>query len=390
MHQVLLSVSIMCLVILLLIFILRRFNQPYLVAYIVAGIILGPHVTGVFSSVEDTVSLGEIGIVLLMFFLGIEINIPDKRNDLRIPIIAQVIKTLLGLLFALVIGYSLHWSAGSTLLLFILLVFNSTAVVSEFLRKNGELYSSTGKTVLNILVLQDLMIGPVLTVFQFMGNDDLDFVRIAGAIAGCLIIFLMLRAIRNRNLFQLVLIKEMERDHELQVFAGALICLGFALLASVAGLTPGLGSFIAGIYIGRTRVFHWLENTLHPFKVFFVALFFVSIGLSMDLSYMRSNYQSVILITFLVLLINSLMSAIVFKMLGFAWSQSIYVGALLSQTGEFGILACSLAHQLKIIDDSFFKGAVAIMGLSLLCSTIWMAILRKFIYAKQLKFQLQN
>ena len=380
----------MCLVILLLIFILRRFNLPYLVAYIIAGILLGPHVTGIFSSVEDAVSLGEIGIVLLMFFLGIEINIPDKRNDLKIPIIAQVIKILLGLLFALVIGQSLHWNAGSILLLIILLVFNSTAVVSEFLRKNGELQSYTGKTVLNILVLQDLMIGPVLTVFQFIGDDDLDLLRIAAAIVGCVIIFLMLRAIRNRNLFQFVFIKEMEHDHELQVFAGALICLGFALLASVAGLTPGIGSFVAGIYIGRTRAFHWLENTLHPFKVFFVALFFVSVGLSIDPSYISNNYEHVILITFLILLINSLLSAIVFKILGFSWPQSIYVGALLSQTGEFGILACSLAHGLKIIDDNFFKGALAVMGLSLLCASIWMAILRKFIYTKQLRHQLKK
>ena len=152
MHQVLLSVSIMCLVVLLLIFLLRRFNQPYLVAYIIAGIILGPYVTGVFPSATETAALGEIGIVLLMFFLGIEINVPDKRNDLKVPIIAQVIKSMLAFLFSLLIGLSLQWSSGSILLLTILLVFNSTAVVSEFLRRNRELHTPTGKTILNILV----------------------------------------------------------------------------------------------------------------------------------------------------------------------------------------------------------------------------------------------
>jgi CPA2 family monovalent cation:H+ antiporter-2 len=380
----------MCLMILLLILILRRFHQPYLIAYILAGIILGPHVTGVFSSTSDIASLGEIGILLLMFFLGIEINIPDKRNYLRIPLIAQVIKTMLCLLFSLAIGKWLHWNVGNIVLLTILFVFNSTALVSEFLRKNRELQTFTGKIVLNMLLLQDIMIGPVLTFFQVLGNHKPEPLKIIAALTACLLILLLLRAIRNRDLLQPAFVKEMQRDHELQVFAGAFICLGFALLASAAGLTPAIGSFMAGIYIGRTSVFHWLENTLHPFKIFFVALFFMSIGLSLEMPYIISNYKNIIVLAFFVLVINSLLSAIVFKIIGISWSQSIYVGALLSQTGELGLLACSLAHELNIVDDNFFKDALAITGLSLLCSTIWMAILRRFIYTSRKNYQQEN
>jgi CPA2 family monovalent cation:H+ antiporter-2 len=372
----------MCLVILLLLFILRRFHQPYLIAYIIAGIILGPHVTGIFSSTGNIISLGEIGILLLMFFLGIEINIPDKRNYLRIPLIAQAIKTILCMLVSVLIGKWLHWSVGNIVLLTILFVFNSTAVVSEFLRKNRELQTFTGRIVLNMLLLQDVMIGPVLTFFQFWGNHKPDPFKIFAALTACLLIFLLLRAIRNRGLLQAAFVKEMQYDHELQVFAGAFICLGFALLASAAGLTPAMGSFVAGIYIGRSNVFQWLENVLHPFKIFFVALFFMSIGLSLEMAYITSNYKHIIVLAFLVLVINSLLSAIVFKIIGISWSQSIYVGALLSQTGELGILACSLAHELNIVDDNFFKDALAITGLSLLCSTIWMAILRGFVLHK--------
>jgi K+:H+ antiporter len=382
MYPLLFAVSIMCLVILLLIFILRRFHQPYLIAYIIAGVILGPHVTGIFSSTGNIVSLGEIGILLLMFFLGIEINIPDKRNYLRIPVIAQAIKTILCLVISLFIGKWFHWKVGNIVLLTILFVFNSTAVVSEFLRKNRELQTFTGKIVLNMLLLQDIMIGPVLTFFQFLGNQKPHTFKIIAALTACLLIFLLLQAIRNRGLLQPAFVKEIQHDHELQVFAGAFICLGFALLASAAGLTPAIGSFIAGIYIGRTSTFHWLENALHPFKIFFVALFFMSIGLSLEMPYIISNYKNIIAFSFLVLLINSLLSAIVFKIIGVSWPQSMYVGALLSQTGELGILACSLAHELNIVDDNFFKDALAITGLSLLCSTIWMGILRRLIYIK--------
>ena len=182
----------------------------------------------------------------------------------------------------------------------------------------------------------------------------------------------------------------MEKDHELQVFTGMFICLGFALLASFAGLTPPIGSFIAGIYIGRVHAFHWLENVLRPFKIFFVALFFVSVGLMLDLAYIRANYIFILAIGAVVLLINSLLTSIVFRCLKFSLKDSMYAGALLSQTGEFGVLACSLAYQLHIINYGLFKLALAITGLSLLLSTIWMTTLRKVIYYKQSNLWRQN
>lgn len=383
MHDVLFAVSVMCLLILLLIFLLKKLRQPYLIAYVIAGMVLGPYATGIFSDPENIASLGEVGILLLMFFLGVEIDIPDNKSVLRKPLIAQGIKTLLGFLFAFFTGKWLGWSSGYILLLTVLLTFNSTAVVSEFLRSNNELYTAIGMTVLNMLLLQDIMLGPAFTFFQFLKGDSFNFTRTAPAVVACLLIFLLLKAIRNRNLFQLKLFREMKMDHELQVFAGMFICLGFALLASFAGLTPAIGSFVAGVYIGRTNAFHWLENVLRPFKIFFVALFFVSVGLMLDLPYIREHYLFILLMGAAVLLINSLLTAVVFRCLRFSVKESIYAGALLSQTGEFGLLACSLAYQLGIINHDFFKSALAITGLSLLLSTIWMTTLRKLIYGKK-------
>ncbi len=379
MHALLFAISIMCLLILLVIVLLKKLNQPYLIAYVFAGIVLGPHVMSIFSEPEDISALGDVGILLLMFFLGIEINIPNNRNLLLKPVVAQGVRTILSLLFSFLIGRWLGWTAGYILLLATTFIFNSTAVVSEFLRKNGELSSEIGKTVLNILLLQDIMLAPVLVFLQFLGKGNYDVLRIFLSLFGCVLIFYLLNAVRNRNLFQLKWFKEIEADHELQVFTGIFICLGFALLTSFAGLTPALGSFVAGVYIGRTNAFRWLENVLRPFKIFFVALFFLSVGLLLDLDYILEHYGLILTTTFTVLLINGLLSVVVFKLLRFSWRNSVYAGALLSQTGEFGLLACSLAHQLNIIDYNFFKSALAVIGLSLLLSSIWMSMLRKSI-----------
>jgi CPA2 family monovalent cation:H+ antiporter-2 len=160
---------------------------------------------------------------------------------------------------------------------------------------------------------------------------------------------------------------------------GLFICLGFGLFAEVIGLSSALGSFIAGILVGRINVFNWLERSLASFKVFFVTLFFVSIGLRIDISYLYSNYQLIFLGTLVVLMSNSLMSAIIFRLLKYNWKDSWYGGALLSQTGEFGILALSIAYKAGIIEYGLYKTGLGITCLSLLFSTIWITILKKVI-----------
>jgi len=374
----------MCLLILLLIVLLKKINQPYLIAYVFAGIVLGPHITGIFSEPENISALGEVGILLLMFFLGIEINIPRNKSLLLKSFTAQCVRTLLSILFSFFMGKWLGWNTGYIFLLAITFNFNSTAVVGEFLRKNDELSTQIGKTVLNILLLQDIMLAPALTFLQFMSKKEFELTKFLLSLIGCVLIFFLLRAIKNKNLVQLKFFKEMETDHELQVFTAVAICLGFALITSFAGLTPAIGSFVAGVYIGRTNAFHWLENVLRPFKIFFIALFFLSVGLMLDLHYIREHYQIIITLTLGVLFINGLLSVIVFKLMKFSWRDSMYAGTLLSQTGEFGLLACSLAYQLNIINNNFFKSALAVIGLSLLVSSIWMTILKNSVYTRKL------
>ena len=371
----------MCVVILLLIVLLKKLRQPYPIAYIVAGFLLGPQAGQVFTGADNITSLGEIGVLLLMFFLGMEIEVPDNRSLLLQPLIAQGTKMLLSIACIWVAGLILHWRPGNMLILAILLIFNSTAVVSEFLRSNNELNTMIGKVVLNILLLQDIMLAPAFTFFRIMGKEPIQTVPFIASIAGCILLFLLLRAVRNRNLFQLPVWRDLERDHDLQVFTGAFICIGFALVATYMGLSGPVGSFAAGIYLGRTRVFHWLGQVLRPFKVFFVALFFLSIGLMLDLRYIREHYLLIGGVSILVLFINSILSAAVFRLLHYSLADSFYAGALLSQTGELGLLACSIAYKAGIINEGFFKAALAITGLSLLLSTAWISVLRRFIYA---------
>ncbi|MBE9461957.1 cation:proton antiporter [Dyadobacter sp. UP-52] len=369
--------------VLLLTVLLKKFRQPYMIAYIIAGLLIGPHVANLLPQAETIEPVAEIGILLLMFFLGMEIEIPDRGSLLFKPLVAQGTKIILTLVLTFAVSWLAGWPFLTAAIIFILLIFNSTAVVSEYLRKNGELNSEFGKMILNVLLLQDLMLAPVLTLLQFMGGGVFSWPRITISAGASVLIFFMLRAIRNRDFIQLRLQSVLQDDHEIQVFAGSVLCLGFGLLAELSGLSGALGSFIAGIFIGRLDAFNWLEKSLHPFKVFFVALFFVSIGLRLDLFYIKAHLLTIGLGTMLLLLVNSLLSAVVFRGLKYSWGESLYGGALLSQIGEFGIVACSLAYKMQVIGHDLFKTGVAITALSLLFSTVWITMLRQWVIAKK-------
>jgi len=371
------TVCVLCMTILGLMFLLKRLHQPYLIAYIIAGILLGPYGVKLFDQPEEIEAVGEAGILLLMFFIGMEINVPNKKSLIIKPILAQGIKILLSFMFAFLLGWILTLDFKSILLIAILFTFNSTAVVVEFLKKHGTLHTAFGIVILNILLLQDLLLAPVLTLLKFWNGEKFNMLNFVIPLAICIGIFLIFRKIRHLREIRFSS-TFLENDHDLQVFSGLFICLGFGLVAEVVGLSAALGSFIAGVVVGKIRAFHWLEHSLLPFKVFFVALFFVSIGLRLDLNYLFSNYTLITIGTLVVLISNSVMSSIFFRILNFRWKDSFYGGALLSQTGEFGILALSIAYKTGIVGYDLYKAGLGITCLSLLLSTIWISCSVKF------------
>jgi CPA2 family monovalent cation:H+ antiporter-2 len=385
MNAVLISLCQVCLVILALIFLLRKVKQPYIVAYMLAGILLGPQVAGTIVNTREIEAIGEIGILLLMFFLGMEVDVPDSRSRLARPVTMQLIKIILSVLFAFLAGRLVKWPLALIMLTAMLFIFNSTAVVTEYLRKNGELSTPLGQTILNILVFQDVLLAPAIMVLQFWGNGTAAPGRLILPVVISTLVILLFRYMRNRGRFRPPFsLQAVHRDHDLQVFAGLFICIGFGVVAELAGMSSALGSFLAGIIIGKMKAFNWLERSLLPFKVFFTALFFLSVGLRLDVLYITANYATVLTATLLVLISNCLLSAVAFRILKYQWKESFYGGALLSQTGEFGILVLSLAYKSGIISYDFFKAGIAITALSLLISTVWISVFRRFFYQPRL------
>lgn len=371
---------VLSLVILFLILFLRRLNQPYFVAYILSGIILGPDGLRVLTNPELITQLGELGIILLLFFIGLEIRLPDLTKHIRKPLLGMLLQLLLSAGAAWLIGTYLAWSLPVRLLVTFVLSLSSSAIILPYLTQHGETKTPLGTLTTGVLLLQDMATVPMLLALNLLGRSQFSTIDIGLMVGGGVLIVLFLRLAMRHRTITLPFADALAHDHDLQVFLGLLACFGMAWLTQAFHLSAALGAFTAGVLVNRSGATQWLEHSLLPFRVFFLAVFFVAVGLQIDLAFFSSNWSLVGSLVLLVLLINSLLGAIAFRAAGTSWRDSVYAGALLSQLGEFSIVLSLTARQLGLIDEFIHQLTLSVVALTMLVTSLWIGIIRAFLF----------
>lgn len=235
------SIVIMLLVILLMGLFLKRLNQPYFVAYIIAGILLGPSGIRAFKDPETISTIGELGLIIQMFFIGAEIEVPQLVKNIRKPLIGVLVQLILSFLFILLLGLSLSWSLSNTFLFSFIISLSSSAIILEYLYQHKELKTPLGILTTGILVLQDFLIVPMLIVLNFLGKGELNAIQLASSIGATLLILFLLREVVLKKRINLPFHLLLQRDHEMQVFTGLLICFGFSWITSIVNLSAAMG-----------------------------------------------------------------------------------------------------------------------------------------------------
>lgn len=374
------SIVTMLLAILLISLLLKKLNQPYFVAYIIAGILIGPWGFKVFEDPHTIAGIGELGLIIQMFFVGAEIEVPQLIKSIRKPLIGVILQFILSLLFMLLLGIYLSWSATHIVLFSFIISLSSSAIILEYLHKNQELKTNLGILTTGILVLQDFLIVPMLMVINFIGQGQLDNNQLILGVIATLLMLFFLREVALKKRFVLPFPEQMQQDYEMQVFVGLLVCLGFGWLTSLLNLSAAMGALMAGILISNSTSTRWLEHSLVPFRVFFLALFFLSIGLQINLNFLWEHIGLIITIVFIILLINSVINALVFRLLKETWRNSIYAGAMLSQIGEFSLVLCLVAKNLNLMDAYWYQLTLAVVSVTMLFTSLWISIIRAFIF----------
>ncbi len=343
----------------------KRLGLGSVLGYLVAGALIGPHGLRLIPDVEAVRHLADLGVVLLLFLIGLELQ-PSRLWELRTRVFgvggAQV--GLSGLVLALA-AWALGLSWQAALVAGLGLSLSSTAFALQLLGERNQLAQPLGQTAFGILLFQDLAVIPLLAVLPLLGSSgarvDTSWVPLAKA-AGLVVLIVLVGRALLRPVFRLL---GSARSQEVFTASALLAALGTALLVSAVGLSMALGAFLAGVLLADSEYRHELEADIEPFRGLLMGLFFVSVGMSVALELL---VQRPLLVVGLVLGVTSLKAASIAllgrRALG-AWPAGWELGVLLSQGGEFAFVLFGLAVSYEILADPLRDTLVLVVSLSM-------------------------
>ena len=350
---------------------LHRLRQSHVVGYILLGALVGPHGLRLISDEQTLAHLGSFGVVLLLFFIGMEIQLPRLIEIWKIVILGTLFQIVLSVAATAALGAVLDWPFHRMLLLGFVISLSSSAVVLKLLQDRGEMESETGRAIVGVLLAQDIAIVPMMIIISLLaGSQQAATTTLTQVIGGGGLIGLIVW-IGVRKEIHLPFRRIFAADREMEVFGAAAICLGLALLTAHMGLSTALGAFVGGILVGAARETHWVDTNLNPFRVVFVALFFVSVGMMVDFDFLASNFGMIITLVVAVLVLNTLINAVIFKLLGMNWGTATYAAAHLAQIGEFSFVLAAIGLNLGVVSLFSYQATLQVIALPLTVSPLW-------------------
>lgn len=359
---------------------LRRLGMPPLVAYLLVGVLLGPHAGNFAADAGAVHAFAELGVVFLMFTLGLEFNLA-KLGAMRRFVFglgsAQVIATIAAVIAAVAvlpaaaIGWALpgglDWRGG--LALGGAIAMSSTALVSKLLAEHRALETDHGRRVFAVLLFQDLALIPLLIVLPALGKGDGNWwVPVGWALAKAAVLLVVLLRFGPVLMQRWFLRVARQRSHELFTLNILLAALLFGWLTKQAGLSMELGAFVAGMLISETEYRYQVEEDIKPFRDILLGLFFITIGMKLDLAVVMAAWPQVALFTTLPILLKFGLVVGIARAMGDGAPVAIRTGVWLAQAGEFAFVLLALAADSGLVASQALQPVLAAMLLSMLAS----------------------
>jgi CPA2 family monovalent cation:H+ antiporter-2 len=357
-----------------IVFLFQRIRVPALVGFLIAGVIVGPSATGLVRSTETADVLAEVGVVLLLFTIGLEVSLTELSQMRRVVLTggtAQVLGTIgVAAGAALAAGYP----PSEALVLGFLLALSSTAIVLKLLADRGELEAPHGRIALGVLLFQDLCIVPMMLLLPVLGRpQELSAARIAatlGAAFGALVaIFYGARIVLPALLRRVLRL----RIRELFVGTVVLICLGTAWLTAQLGLSLAIGAFVAGLVISESEYSHQVVAEILPLRDLLNSVFFISIGMLLDVRFVVANALAVAVLVLAVLLLKACLAAAAVWPFARSARLACLVGIALSQIGEFSFVLAGEASRAGVLGVPTFQIVLTVTVITMLASPFLIA-----------------
>lgn len=343
----------------------RRFGLDSVLGYLAAGLIIGPFGLGLFSDAQTIIHVAELGVVMFLFVIGLEMQ-PSRLWSLRRQIIglglAQVVAC--GLL-ATGVGMALGYSLAVSFVLGMGFVLTSTAIVFQMLNEDGNLATPAGQKIVSILLLEDMAIVPLLAIVAFLAPDgaqsDLSSqLQHVGIAIGAIILLVLIGRFLLNPMFR-VLANAGAR--EVMTAAALLVVLGAALLMAMGGLSMAMGAFLAGVLLSESTFRHQLEADIEPFRGILLGLFFLGVGMALDIGVVMDNVGLIAIGVISLMAIKGLGIYVVARMFKASSREAINRAVVMAQGGEFAFVLFAAALSAGVIDgttSAIFTSAVII------------------------------
>ena len=352
---------------LLVILVFYRLKLPALPGFIVAGILLGPNALGLVSDPRDVEGLAEVGVILLLFTIGIEFS-TSRLREMRALVLAGGVAQMGFTVFAS-LGVGLAFAAGWRVGLFLgfLIALSSTAIVLKVLSDKGEIDTPHGRLATGVLIFQDLCVVPIMLVLPFLaGKAEGGVVGLAVALgkAALVVVGVILAA---RTIVPRVLSEILKtRSRELFLIAVILIGTLTALGTSAAGASLALGAFLAGLIISESDYGHQALAELMPFRDIFISLFFVAVGMLVQLDTLRHYWLLTLIAVVIIMSGKALSAAVGPALLGYSGRVALLAGVAVAQIGEFSFVLAKDGREAGLLPDLLYQQFLGIAVITML------------------------
>jgi len=337
------------------VFVLQKLKVSSIVGFLIAGVALGPHGSGIIREVREVELLAEVGVILLLFMIGLEISLKSLKRIRSTIIGGGFSQVFLTFLATAAIAYPFLGKLNASLFTGFLVALSSTAIVMRMLFDRAEMDSPHGRLSMGILIFQDLCVVPLMLLVPILAGNQGSFVQVSWTLfKSAAILFIVIFGARwlvPNLLHQIV----HTRSRELFVITIILLCLGTALLTSELGLSLALGAFLAGLVISESEYAYQAISDILPFKDSFNGLFFISIGMLMNLKFLSENLFVIVLAVLFILLLKTSTGFFSVHLLGHPVRVSLQTGLHLAQIGEFSFVLAMAGKSAGLITENLYQ-----------------------------------
>ena len=351
----------------------RRFGLGAVLAYLVAGVVIGPFGLQVVKDPSSTLALSELGVIMLLFIIGLELS-PARLWVLRRPVF--LIGGLQVLLSALAIGAALMffgWSWKTNLIIGLGLALSSTAVVIQLMAERKELGTGYGRLSFAILLFQDIAAIPLLAIIPLLGEAKAaaQSVPPIEAIVKALGIIFLVIIVGRLLLKQIFRIVARSQSREVFTATALLVVVGTAYLMQLGGLSMALGAFLAGVLLADSEFRHELESQIEPFKGLLLGLFFIAVGMSINLKIVMAEPALILGAVLALLVVKALILMLLAWRPGKLPAREVFMlGATMALGGEFAFVVFSEAFKFGLLESGIRDRLIAVVGLSMAISPL--------------------